>query len=66
MEAVTKAKPTGAKGQFIRKVVLTSTMGPGVKVDTLQAEQLGLRKAAVAAQKCIFSSARDSRHATSV
>lgn len=40
MEAVTKAKPTGAKGQFIRKVVLTSTMGPGVKVDTLQAEQL--------------------------
>ena len=40
MEAVAKAKPTGAKGQFIRKVVLTSTIGPGVKVDTLQAEQL--------------------------
>jgi large subunit ribosomal protein L1 len=40
MEAVTKAKPTGAKGQYIRKVVLTSTMAPGIKVDNLQAEQL--------------------------
>ena len=40
MEAVMKAKPSGVKGQFIRKIVLTSTMGPGVKVDTPQAEQL--------------------------
>lgn len=37
MEAVVKAKPTGAKGQYIRKIVLTSTMGPGVKVDIPQA-----------------------------
>lgn len=40
MEAIVKAKPTGAKGQYIRKVVLTSTMGPGIKVDAQQAEQL--------------------------
>lgn len=33
MEAVKKAKPASAKGAYIRKVVLTSTMGPGVKVD---------------------------------
>lgn len=33
MAAIRKARPTGAKGIFIKKVVLTSTMGPGVKID---------------------------------
>ncbi|WP_025900188.1 50S ribosomal protein L1 [Sneathiella glossodoripedis] len=32
--AVMKAKPSGAKGQFLRKVALSSTMGPGVKIET--------------------------------
>jgi len=31
--AVQKGKPSGAKGQFIRRVALSSTMGPGVKLD---------------------------------
>ncbi|MEH6403334.1 MAG: 50S ribosomal protein L1 [Sneathiella sp.] len=31
--AVQKGKPSGAKGQFIRKVAVSSTMGPGVKLD---------------------------------
>lgn len=31
--AVSRAKPSGAKGQYIRKVALSSTQGPGVKVD---------------------------------
>jgi large subunit ribosomal protein L1 len=31
--AVMKAKPVGAKGTFVKKVALSSTMGPGVKVD---------------------------------
>ncbi|MCL2620649.1 MAG: 50S ribosomal protein L1 [Defluviitaleaceae bacterium] len=34
MGAVIKAKPSGAKGQYLRSVVLASTMGPGVKVNT--------------------------------
>ena len=32
-DAVQKAKPTGAKGTFINRVAVSSTMGPGVKVE---------------------------------
>lgn len=31
--AVVKAKPTAAKGQYLRSVVVTSTMGPGIKIN---------------------------------
>ena len=34
VDAIVKAKPTGAKGKYLQKVALSSTMGPGVKVDT--------------------------------
>ena len=34
VDAVLKAKPSGAKGKFVKKVALTSTMGPGLKIDT--------------------------------
>lgn len=33
-EAIMKAKPTGAKGTYVKKVSLTSSMGPGIKIDT--------------------------------
>lgn len=32
MDAITKAKPSALKGQYLRSITLTSTMGPGVKV----------------------------------
>ncbi|MCO4054853.1 MAG: 50S ribosomal protein L1 [Bosea sp.] len=32
-DAVSKAKPAGAKGTYIQRVAISSTMGPGVKVD---------------------------------
>lgn len=38
-DAVTKAKPSGAKGTFIKKVAVSSTMGPGVHVDPASALQ---------------------------
>ncbi|OIR10005.1 50S ribosomal protein L1 [mine drainage metagenome] len=33
VEAINKAKPTGAKGTYLQKVSISSTMGPGVKLD---------------------------------
>jgi large subunit ribosomal protein L1 len=41
MEAVKKAKPSGAKGTYIRHITVVATMGPGIKVDLLQAQTMG-------------------------
>lgn len=41
IDAVVKAKPTGAKGTFVKKVAISSTMGPGVRVDPSNATAQG-------------------------
>jgi len=33
IEAVTKAKPSGAKGQYVKTATISTTMGPGIKLD---------------------------------
>jgi large subunit ribosomal protein L1 len=40
MDAIVRAKPSTAKGIFIKKAVLTSTMGPGIKLDPNQVMNL--------------------------
>ncbi len=40
MEAVIRAKPAGAKGVYLKKIVLAPTMGPGVRVDPAAVQNL--------------------------
>lgn len=40
MEAIKKARPSAAKGIFIRRITLTSTMGVGLRIDPNQAQSL--------------------------
>ncbi len=37
VQAVNRAKPSGAKGTYLKKISLSSTMGPGVTVDVASA-----------------------------
>ena len=37
-DAIAKARPSGAKGKYIKKVTVTSTMGPGLKIATEEVE----------------------------
>ncbi|MBI4968562.1 MAG: 50S ribosomal protein L1 [Rhodospirillales bacterium] len=41
VDAINKAKPSGAKGTYLKKVSLSSTMGPGLKLDVASLSQAG-------------------------
>ena len=36
VDAIVKAKPSGAKGKYVKKIAISSTMGPGVRLDTAE------------------------------
>ena len=38
MDAIRKARPAGAKGAYIKRITITTTMGPGIKIDPGQAQ----------------------------
>ena len=40
INAVLKAKPAAAKGKYLKRITLTSTMGPGINIDLAEAETL--------------------------
>jgi large subunit ribosomal protein L1 len=38
--AVIKAKPAAAKGKYVKRITLTSTMGPGIPIDLAESETM--------------------------
>src|SRR5512146_2770909 len=40
MDAISKARPSGAKGMYIKRIVVNATMGPGIKIDPNAALQV--------------------------
>jgi large subunit ribosomal protein L1 len=44
MEAIKKARPSGAKGVYIKKISVAATMGPGIKIDPLQAVTISIEE----------------------
>jgi large subunit ribosomal protein L1 len=40
MDAIRKAKPAGAKGNYIRRITVATTMGPGIKIEPNEAQSL--------------------------
>lgn len=44
VDALVKAKPSSAKGRYLKKMVVSSTMGPGVEIDTNAAARLAAGK----------------------
>ena len=40
MDVINRARPASSKGTYIRKVIVTSTMGPGIRVDPIEAQAM--------------------------
>jgi large subunit ribosomal protein L1 len=38
LDAIVKAKPSGSKGKYLQKISVSSSMGPGLKIDVAQVQ----------------------------
>jgi large subunit ribosomal protein L1 len=47
VDELVRAKPAAAKGRYLRSVTLSSTMGPGVRIDPAQAREVDEELASV-------------------
>jgi large subunit ribosomal protein L1 len=43
VDSIVKAKPAAAKGRYLKSITVSSTMGPGVKIDTAALAEAGKR-----------------------
>ena len=50
MDAIVRAKPQAAKGTYVKTVTVAATMGPGVRVDPVQADARGIGIVDIAVQ----------------
>jgi large subunit ribosomal protein L1 len=48
IEELIRAKPSAAKGRYLESITMTSTMGPGIKVDPSRTRDIALAEAAAA------------------
>jgi large subunit ribosomal protein L1 len=55
VEEIVRAKPAAAKGRYIRQITLTTTMGPGVHVDTTKTRDIAEELAAAPAEEATVS-----------
>jgi large subunit ribosomal protein L1 len=44
MDAIKKARPAASKGTYIKRITITTTMGPGIKIDPVQAQAMEIRE----------------------
>jgi large subunit ribosomal protein L1 len=44
MDALKKARPAASKGTYIKRITMTTTMGPGIKIDPVQAQAMEIRE----------------------
>lgn len=51
IEEIVRAKPSSAKGRYMKSITLASTMGPGVKVDTSRTRDIVAPEGTTAAQE---------------
>jgi large subunit ribosomal protein L1 len=62
LASLLRAKPASAKGNYVRGVTVSTTMGPGIKIDLSQVRTMAACNPAASVGRLIFSNFIRSRH----